>query len=113
MRGGRAASRIACVTVRAHTFSHEHRRGGVRLERIRGVLQVVLVEKPLHLDPEGVEALLHVGIELGELEREHVAVLVLPDERDVDQPNGVRLNEVDERGCDLPRNLLPGKPMIA
>jgi hypothetical protein len=76
-------------------------------------LQVVLVEEPLHLDVCLVQALLDVGVELGELEGDHLSVRVLADEGEVDDANRVVVDEVGERGPISPRNLLPGNATIA
>ena len=49
-------------------------------------------------------------VELVELDRDDVAVGVLRDEEEVEDPNGVRLDELGSAGAMSPLNLLPGKP---
>jgi hypothetical protein len=59
-----------------------------------------------------VDLLLDVVVEVAQLEGDDVPVGVLAHEREVDDANDVRLDEVGQSRRDLPRNLFPGNATI-
>ncbi len=66
-------------------------------------------EEAAHLDPGLVQTCLDVRVELRELERDRVAVGVLADERDVDDADRARLDELREGRRDLALESVAGE----
>ena len=94
---------------RPDVLPDENRRRIVRLEAVRDVHQVVLVEETADLDPDLVEGVLDVWVEFGQLHRHRVPVCVLADEGDVDHADRARVDELTDGRGDLAPESVSGK----
>ena len=83
--------------------------GRIGLKRVPHRADVVLVQEAVDLHAEILQSRAHLGIELGQLESDDVAVLGLADEGQVDDANRPGFHQVGDRGCDLAAELVAGK----
>ena len=104
-QGGRE---LGCPDV----LPEEHRRRRARLEVLGSVDQVLLAEQPGCFEAERIEAAPDVLVDVAELECCDSPILVLADERQVDDPDRVRLDEFASAGAISPVNRLPGNDTI-
>ena len=78
----------------------------VRVERVADVLEVVVVEQAAPLDRQAVEGLHDLRPGVLELRADDVPIGVLEDEREVEDADGPRVDEVAQRGRDLAVELV-------
>src|SRR5262249_49657386 len=94
---------------RPNVLPDEQCRRRVGFEPVGDQLQILLVEQPLDLDSQRIETRLDLGVELHQLERKGLTVLVLADERDVDDAYRAGLRQVGERWRDVSPELVARK----
>ena len=98
-------------TCRPRLLPHDHRGRGVRLDHFGGDDDVV-AQEAAHIAVEVGEPSQPGGggaVEGVELEQGDVAIPVLGDEHDVEQPDGVGLDQVGEGGSDLTVEAVAGE----
>ena len=107
-----SASRSDLANSAAQVFSQIIKPGGaVGIERRADLLEVLLAEQVAALDAEHVEDRPLLGVGIGQLDGRHVALAVLGDDHQVEDPDGARILQLLDRRHDVAENLLPGKAM--
>src|SRR5262245_43063483 len=94
---------------RPDVLPHENGGRGVRLQLLTDGGQVVAVDEVADLGLERLKRPAGGRVEVLELERGAIAVAILLDEGDVQDPNGLRLHQLFQRGYQVPRELVAGK----
>src|SRR5262249_28716991 len=95
--------------LRPDVLPDEQRGGGVRLELLRGGLEVFLVQQPAVHAAELRERRADIGVEIARLERGHVAVRILDHECEIDDVDRPVINQLLQRRDDLTLELVPGE----
>src|SRR5215472_11965392 len=88
-----------------------HENGGRRVGRqlLTDGGQVIAVHEVADLGLESLKRPAGIGVEVLELERGDIAVAILLDEGDVQDPNGLRLHQLLQSGYQVPRELVAWK----
>ena len=92
-----------------HVFPDHDERGRVRLEGGPDLLHVVVVDQAVTLIGDGLERLEDLVTCVLKLDACDLAVLVLEDEGEVDDPDRAGLHQLFEGGCDLTLELVTGE----
>src|SRR5215471_3713241 len=94
---------------RPDVLPHENGGRGVGLQPLTDGGQVIAVHEIADLGLEPLKRPAGIGVEVLELERGDIAVAILLDEGDVQDPNGLRLHQFLQSGYQVPRELVAWK----
>src|SRR5215472_20342 len=94
---------------RPDVLPNENGGRGVGLQPLTDGGQVIAVHEIADLGLEPLKRPAGIGVEVLELERGDIAVAILLDEGDVQDPNGLRLHQLLQSGYQVPRELVAWK----